>query len=188
VSATQCLRDEHKVILKALACFDLALGDARTHKRVTKEEFAPFIKFFQDYAVFCHHAKEEGCLFPCIEDCGTAEMKRQMQVLLEEHTRARQFVKLMAENLEDADAGDPIATSLFLDQAQNYRDLLIGHIGGEDFRLFILADNEITGEDLKNLNAVYETTLGQKDQQDIATRNEALINRLITQIRSKTHG
>ncbi len=181
MSATQCLRDEHQNILKALVCFDVALGKARTGKIVTKDVFGPFIEFFQRYADHCHHAKEEDCLFPCIDACYSDEMKRQMQVLLDEHVRARQLVKLMTENLDEADAGDPFATTIFLDQAQNYRDLIIGHIGGEDFRLFILADQTITGDELRNLNIAYQEMIEQEEQKTIVTESEAFLERMLSQ-------
>jgi hemerythrin-like domain-containing protein len=156
MDATRCLRIEHELIGRVLDGFDNALAEVRGTGRVEREQIEPFLAFFRDFADRGHHAKEERCLFPCMERCGDERAMQVMQRLLDEHERGRRRVQMMLSLLDDAAGGDEIARDMLLAQAARYRDLLRGHIGAENHDYFNVADRAITGADLEQLNASYE--------------------------------
>jgi hemerythrin-like domain-containing protein len=161
MKATKCLREEHQRILRVLERFDVVLIEARATMKVSAGTFRPFLEFFRDFADQYHHAKEEDCLFPCLERCASKDDLESMRILLEEHQIGRKRVRIMLDDLDDANGGDAFAVDRVLDQAQKFRDLLIGHIGREDHGLFRAADDVVSGDDLTEL-------LGRYDEADAA--------------------
>jgi hemerythrin-like domain-containing protein len=155
MDATSCLRSEHELIGRVLDGFDTALAEVRTTGRLEREQIEPFLTFFRDFADRCHHAKEERCLFPCMERCGDQQCMQVMERLLDEHERGRRRVQMMFSLLDDAGSGDAIARDMLLAQSNKFRDLLRGHIGAENHEYFNAADRAITGDDLERLNASY---------------------------------
>jgi hemerythrin-like domain-containing protein len=155
MDATLCLRTEHELIGRVLDGFDHALAGVRATGRLEREQIEPFLTFFRDFADRCHHAKEERCLFPCMERCGDQQAMQVMERLLDEHERGRRRVQMMLSLLDDAASGDEIARDMLLAQAGKFRDLLRGHIGAENHDYFNAADRAIAGEDLDQLNASY---------------------------------
>jgi hemerythrin-like domain-containing protein len=156
MEATRCLRREHELIGRVLDAFDHALAEVRATGRLERDRIWPFLRFFSDFADRCHHAKEERCLFPCMERCGDERSTEVMRRLLDEHERGRRRVQMMRNLLDDAASGDAVSRDMLLAQAAKYRDLLRGHIGAENHDYFKDADTVITGDDLAQLNASYD--------------------------------
>ncbi|MHC4447556.1 MAG: hemerythrin domain-containing protein [Planctomycetota bacterium] len=179
MEATQCLRDEHQVILRVLDCFDLALQQARQAGKVSREVFEPFVEFFRGFADQCHHCKEEDRLFPCMERQGVPREGGPIGVLLEEHRRGRHRVTMMAEELQAADAGDPISIQTVLEQGQKFLELLRGHIEKEDHCVFGMADQLIGGADLANLTDEYRQAENEPEYCARLSRCRAVADRLI---------
>ncbi len=179
MDATRCLRDEHQVILKVLDCFDIALQRSRTSGAVSREVFEPFLEFFRGFADKCHHCKEEGHLFPCMEGKGVPREGGPIGVMLQEHQQGRQRVRAMAEELETADAGDAVAVERVLDQGQKYLELLRAHIFKENNVLFNMADQLIREGDLARLAESYESTENEPGYQSTFGHCHDIADRLI---------
>ncbi len=96
---TECLRNEHQIILIVLSCFEIALARARQSGCVQQVEFEPFVEFFRGFADKCHHCKEEDRLFPCLERKGIPREGGPIGVMLYEHEQARKHVRTIAGTL-----------------------------------------------------------------------------------------
>ncbi len=145
MKTTDCLREEHVLILKVLDCFDAALRQVRKGGRVTNAEFAPFVEFFRGFADRCHHCKEEDRLFPCLERCGVQRENGPIGVMLHEHRLGRAHVQALAAALPAADGGDQAAARVVLSEGAGFLDLLRHHIMKEDHVLFQMADEVVQG-------------------------------------------
>lgn len=152
---TQCLREEHQLILNVLDCFEIALRQAREAGHISRDKFGPFIEFFQGFADQCHHCKEEDRLFPALERAGVPRQGGPIGVMLYEHKQARLHVRTMAELLDEADVDDTIATQEIFEQARNYLNLLRAHINKEDHCLYGMANQLISGTELTALTTSY---------------------------------
>lgn len=155
MKATQCLRDEHQVILQVIDCFEIALQQARDSGEIKRVVFEPFVEFFRGFADKCHHCKEEDRLFPVMEKNGVPRDGGPIGVMLFEHEQGRLHVRAMAENLEAADRGDAAAVAVIFQHGDDYIELLRNHIGKEDHCLFGMAEQAVQGADLSSLCNAY---------------------------------
>jgi len=161
MSATQCLRDEHQVILRVLDCFEIVLHEAGEAKTVARDVFAPFVDFFRDFADKCHHCKEEDRLFPRLENAGIPREGGPIGVMLYEHEQGRSHIRAIADNLDSADSGDEAARRNVVEHGLDFIALLRSHINKEDGILFNMADQVIREDNLKALNNDYETEMNE---------------------------
>lgn len=142
-SPTRALREEHALLLEVLDRFERAL--ARTAAPAARE-FAPFVEFFRGYADFCHHRKEEACLFPLLERHGVIG---PLGCMLEEHREGRALIARLARAVEAEDFADVEAAGYA------YADLLRAHIEKENRVLFELADQCLTAAETMELARLY---------------------------------
>jgi hemerythrin-like domain-containing protein len=103
------------------------------------------LDFFKTFADRCHHRKEEQVLFPKLVALGIPVNDGPLGVMLYEHDQARLLIRAMEEA---ADTGHPGDFALF---AEQYADLLEGHIAKEDNILFRRADSLLTAADDESL-------------------------------------
>lgn len=155
MEATRNLREEHRLILQVLDSFETVLEEARTAGRVARAGWEPFVEFFQGFADRCHHCKEEGHLFPCLEQCGIPREGGPIGVMLYEHEQGRRLVRAIAERLDAADRGDGGAVQAVISNGQQFLDLLRNHISKEDQVLFNIADQVVQGPRLAGLTKEY---------------------------------
>jgi len=76
--------------------------------------------------------------------------------MLAEHRQGRALVAAMGDALKGIRAGHEHARASFHTAAQNYVDLIRGHIAKEDGILFAHADNILSGPACERLCAGYE--------------------------------
>lgn len=76
--------------------------------------------------------------------------------MLSEHETGRQFVKIMADNINKAGEGNQTALNQFVTAARNYILLLRAHIQKEDRILFPLADRTLSEEDNQAILKQYQ--------------------------------
>ncbi len=181
MEATRCLRDEHEVILKVLDCFEIALGQAAESGRATREQFDPFVEFFQGFADKCHHCKEEDRLFPNMEKQGVPREGGPIGVMIHEHRQGRIHVRTIAEYLDAADGGDTGAWRMVMEHGQQFLDLLRNHIHKEDGVLFSMADQLIRGDDLTALNNAYSEAESAPAYCETLNRCRAVADQLVNQ-------
>ena len=145
------LRAEHQVILRVIGVLDKLVARVERGGGFEGSAFAQCVEFFQLFADACHHAKEEGLLFPAMEARGIPREGGPIGVMLHEHQIARGFTRDMADALEAERRGEPDAQRRFTAAARQYIDLLQNHIFKEDNVLFTMGDRVMTEEDQQSL-------------------------------------
>lgn len=154
--ATQVLRDEHQWILAVAGALERLLG--ATPEALDFDAVEKCVTFIRLFADACHHGKEEGLLFPALEDQGLPRDTGPIAVMLHEHRLGREATAVMSAALPEAREGDAGARTRLMHAGRNYIDLIRGHIGKEDHVLFHMADQMVTGESRARLCAAYDGT------------------------------
>lgn len=129
-SPTQTLREEHRVILRAIVLLEVAtarLGAGQTLRDGWWEELLEWLRAFADRN---HHAKEEQYLFPALSEAGVPTHGGPVSVMLEEHTEGRALIQAMAGNHVERR----------VEAARRYGQLLRDHIDKENGVLLPLAE------------------------------------------------
>jgi len=129
-TATAALREEHRVILRALDVFEGSAERLAAGEPVPAAAWSALLDWLGRFADARHHAKEERWLFPALEAAGVPRAGGPTGVMLEEHDLARALVRGMRE-------GPPADRAA---RAREYTRLLRAHIDKEDHVLFDLAD------------------------------------------------
>lgn len=129
-SATDILRDEHQVILRALLALEGAAGRLGDDGTPAEGVWAGLIGWLRAFADRNHHGKEEQALFPVLIKAGVPAEGGPIAVMLEEHAEGRALLATMH-------AGEPIHRAA---AAHRYIRLLRDHIDKENEVLFPLAD------------------------------------------------
>ena len=75
MKATDDLRHDHELILRALSVLDAFASLAYEGKPAPAVETLELLSFFQKYADGYHHLKEEELLFPALEARGFPRQK-----------------------------------------------------------------------------------------------------------------
>ncbi len=147
---TEALREEHRVIERALAALETAVERLEAGRAVPQEVLEGLLDFVRGFADGCHHRKEEGVLFPYLEARGLPRDEGPLGVMLAEHDVGRRHVKAMAEAVEQEE------TATFVAHARAYMDLLHDHIAKEDNVLFPMAEQLVEPEDAPSLRSQFE--------------------------------
>jgi hemerythrin-like domain-containing protein len=140
------LRQEHEVILRALALME-RLGQAlQTGATVDRAALKWLIDFFSTFADRCHHGKEEQHLFPAMERHGIPREGGPLGVMLHEHEEGRAFLRAMAKG-DDREVAGAI---------RGYATLLRAHIDKENGVLFPMAEQILPAEEQRELLHAFE--------------------------------
>jgi len=156
MSSTAELVREHQVIERVLTSLDGRLRAAREAGTLDAAWLRTVVTFSRQFIDRCHHGKEEGCLFPCLERRGIPREGGPIGVMLREHQMGRELVRRITEALDGYARGTaPLEEVLVPGQA--YVDLLRQHIVKENTILFPMADAVLeTGDDDANLRCFGE--------------------------------
>jgi hemerythrin-like domain-containing protein len=162
-SPTAALRDEHTVILRALALLERLGQSLEAGDPVNRKTLAWLRDFFATFADRCHHGKEEQYLFPALERHGIPREGGPVAVMLGEHEEGRALIRAMGEE-DDGKVAEAI---------RGYAALLRAHIYKENEVLFPMADHVLPEEEQKALarsfQAVEETVAGPGAHERILT-------------------
>lgn len=143
MNATADLRAEHEGVARMLDIMDAMARRARMGEPLDAADLSQTIEFLRVFVDRCHHAKEEGLLFPAIHAAKIASVEPTVAVLLEEHVRGRGVVatiELLAQRLGQ---GDEAARTDLADSLSSYTELLRDHIDREERDCFEVADREL---------------------------------------------
>jgi len=156
-SATENLKEEHRVIERMLKILNVACEKLKKDEEVSPEIFKKTIDFIRTFADRCHHEKEEDALFPMIEQHGFPRQGGPIGVMLQEHDRGRMYVRVLAEAVEKYGKGDKTAKQAIIENAMGYAMLLSQHIPKEDEILYPMADKVLEPTEQKELLETFET-------------------------------
>lgn len=135
--ATQDLRKEHESILFVLKILDKMMEANEEDNEDNLEYYDELLDFLKIFTDKCHHGKEEIYLFPELINNGFQKEAGPIAVMLQEHSKAREYIEMMSNAVEREDLTG------FNDNAEQYRDLLKSHIEKEENIIFAMADKII---------------------------------------------
>lgn len=158
MSATEILKEEHRVIEQVLDCLDRIVDQWRRHAELDSDSARKVIDFFRQFADGCHHHKEEKHLFPRMEARGVAKEHGPLGVMLNEHDAGRQLLAYLDAAVIEWDNGNRIAGESFARAAEEYSTLLHQHISKEDHCLFAMADQVLSNDDQAELISAFHHT------------------------------
>lgn len=137
---TELLKEDHKLILRMIAVMKTVADSAGKGGKLNLEHLELMVDFIRTFADKCHHGKEEDLLFVEMERSGIPKEGGPIGVMLEEHTVGRNYVKGMAEGIDEIKAGKKGGEKKFAENARGYAILLTQHIDKEDNILYMMAD------------------------------------------------
>ncbi len=146
--ATEALKQEHRIIEKVLGAVEKL---TKSPGEIPVELWEKAIDFIRNFADKCHHLKEEGLLFPALEEHGIPREGGPIGMMLFEHEEGRGYVKAMVMALSHAKQDPQAARTELFQNARAYLRLLREHIAKEDQVLFEMVDSALTPEEHKKL-------------------------------------
>ncbi len=167
-SATQTLREEHRVILRALALVEVAAGRLDAGRSLPAGWWEELIEWLRAFADRNHHAKEEEYLFPALVRAGVPAAGGPVGVMLEEHTEGRALIQAMADGPADQRA----------EAARRYGRLLRDHIDKENGVLLPLTDAVLDSPDQLLLARAFEKVEAEQGAAASGVHAEAAVDRL----------
>jgi hemerythrin-like domain-containing protein len=146
MTPTEVLREEHRVILRALAVLGRATDSLAAGRALPDGWWEAIIQWLRAFADRNHHAKEERYLFPALSRAGVPSEGGPVAVMLAEHVEGRGLIQALAvgENARRVEA------------ARAYVQLLRDHIDKENGVLFPLADAVLEASALNALARAFE--------------------------------
>jgi hemerythrin-like domain-containing protein len=152
-TATEVLKEEHRVIEKVLDALERLANAAETSALA---EWDKVIDFARNFADKCHHLKEENLLFPALEERGIPREGGPIGMMLAEHEEGRGYVRAMAAAVASAGKDSVDNRQILRETAIAYIRLLRQHIQKEDEVLFQMADEVLSSEEQKTLLREFE--------------------------------
>jgi hemerythrin-like domain-containing protein len=149
------LSHEHRDILRMITTLGRIADRLDAGAVVDPDDLDRSVEYVRGFADKCHHAKEEGHLFPEMEKAGIAREGGPIGVMLAEHVRGREFAAAMAAAIPGVRAGDRNAAGAFVTAARGYAALLTQHIHKEDHILYPMADARLTPGQQASLQAAF---------------------------------
>ncbi|MEM4374075.1 MAG: hemerythrin domain-containing protein [Nitrososphaerota archaeon] len=143
---TQQLSREHEVIRKVLESLQEMDEKSRRTRSIDTAFLKGVIDFSQHFIDACHHAKEERCLFTCLERRGIHRDGGPIGVILYEHELSRSLVRLIQDAVTRYERGEADVNEV-LDRCIEYVELLRQHMYKEDNILFPMGDSVMVDED-----------------------------------------
>lgn len=151
----ETLMHEHRVIERMLKILEKASEKAEKGE-IDKDLYSKAIDFIRTFADKCHHAKEEGELFPLIEQKGIPKEGGPIGMMLHEHNIGREYVAGMDQGLKAYINGDTTQTNVISRNSLEYVNLLSNHIQKEDNILYPMGNRVLSDNDRESLANRFE--------------------------------
>jgi len=165
---TDVLREEHRVILRALDALETAGGRLAAGRALPEGWWPDILAWLRGFADRNHHAKEETSLFPAMVKAGVPSAGGPIAVMLEEHGRGRALIHAM-------ETGEPAERAA---RAREYVGLLRDHIDKENGVLFPLADAVLDEAAQRALQSEFEAVEVEQGRDASIAHTEAAVERL----------
>ncbi|MGA2819548.1 MAG: hemerythrin domain-containing protein [Anaerolineales bacterium] len=140
MQASSILMQEHRQIEGVLASLEAGARRLEKGESIPPKFFVEAADFIKGFADGCHHAKEEGVLFPAMEAAGVRKEGGPIGAMLAQHEEGRRLTAAMRAAAETLEAGVPAAKAEVVRNALAYVALLRMHISREDDHLFPMVD------------------------------------------------
>lgn len=150
--ASEDLMNEHQGILFGLKILEKMVQLIKEINQFEIDDIKGMINFLKLFADKCHHGKEEGLMFPAMEDAGIPKENGPIGQMLIEHIEGRKFIAQMAGSTEN----EVFDKNIFIQSATNYITLLRAHIDKENKILFPMGDKKISPDIQVNLLESFE--------------------------------
>ena len=150
------LKEEHQGVLRMLDILESVCGRLEEGTEADLSNLDRILEFLKVFVDTCHHAKEEECLFPALEEAGIPREAGPIRVMLMEHAEGRERIREMTEALAALHGGDRSAARAFAENARAYGELLRSHIRKEDDVLFPMAEDCLSEGKRKELAEEFE--------------------------------
>jgi len=125
MKATEQLKKEHNLIRLATVLLEATKNNV--------EDTEKLLDFFTNFTDKCHHGKEEGILFPALEEAGIPKENGPIQVMLYEHEIGRGLLRQIKEYIQILKIKqDEIYNERISQTISNYVKLLEEHIQKEN--------------------------------------------------------
>ena len=167
-SPTQTLREEHRVIMRALVLVEMAAARLSAGRALPAGWWEDLLEWLRAFADRNHHAKEEAHLFPALAQAGVPAAGGPVGVMLEEHTEGRALIQAMATGPVERRA----------EAARRYVTLLRDHIEKENSVLFPLADAILDAPGQAQLARAFEKIEAEHGLAASSEHADALVDRL----------
>jgi hemerythrin-like domain-containing protein len=164
---TNVLREEHRVILRALALLESAAG-VDPSAATSVEWWERVLGWLRAFADRNHHDKEERYLFPALVEAGVPSEGGPVGVMLAEHVEGRALIQAM----RTADA------AARAEAARRYVRLLRDHIDKENDVLFPLADAVLGEHAQQALARAFAAVEAEQGRDASIAHAEAEVDRL----------
>lgn len=138
MTATQVLREEHRLIVRATDCLDRLVDYALDTDQLCIISALELLEFFEHFVDVAHQDKEERHLFPALIHSGLAA--HRIRTLLEEHERERETLTGLRNDLEGAAFGSAPIVDRFLTTAARYATIQRLHVEEEEEGLLPLVE------------------------------------------------
>ena len=165
---TDVLRDEHRIILRALDMLEMAAAQLARGRPLPDGWWPEIVAWLRSFADKNHHAKEESSLFPAMVKAGVPSEGGPIAVMLEEHERGRALVRAM-------EAGEAAVRAA---KAREYITLLREHIDKENGVLFPMADAVLDDRAQGALAREFEAVEAELGRDASIPHAEAAVERL----------
>jgi hemerythrin-like domain-containing protein len=175
VKPTEQLKDEHSAVKIMLQILEAVSKKLESGQKVSAEHLDMIIEFIRIFTDKCHHGKEEGILFPAMEEAGIPAEGGPIAVMLSEHDSGRKYVRGMSRGIAEYRKSGLKATPKIVKNARGYIELLTQHIYKEDNILYPMADKYLSamaqGELMGKFEQLEEEVIGPGEHEKL---NQAL--------------
>ena len=178
MKATTTLMEEHRVIERMLNILETESQRLEAGEAVRLGFFQDAATFIKGFADGCHHAKEEGVLFPSMAAKGVPVQGGPIGVMLYEHERGRELTRALRQAADQMDQGDTQAREQVIHSAFDYVVLLRQHIYKEDNILFPMADRVIPESEHEIVWDGFEKVEHEETGEGVHEKYLALVDKL----------
>jgi hemerythrin-like domain-containing protein len=164
----QTLREEHRVILRALVLVEVAAGRLTAGRALPSGWWEELLAWLRAFADCNHHVKEERYLFPALGQAGVPADGGPVGVMLDEHTEGHALIQAMAESALDRRG----------EAARRYVHLLRDHIDKENGVLLPLSEAVLDSQAQLLVARGFEKVEADQGPAASLERAEAVVDRL----------
>lgn len=162
MKATAQLKEEHQAVRLMLQILAEVANRLRSKKEVNPQHLDQLVKFMKVFVDGCHHAKEEGLLFPALEENGVPNEGGPIGMMLWEHEEERGHVRALTEGIQEYGEGNLSTGQKIVMNIDNLTALLSEHIDKEDNILYPIADMHLSKKQQNNLYELFEKVEKEK--------------------------